>query len=157
MHLGCVCPALQGLVRATVDYPENTLAARSLNGLTSAAYTLPENTVSGRGMGDLIAASLTLPENTIGSTGGRGLGCACSRGMVVSRSGMGSLSDIWSSITGAVSGFSTTEWLLIGGGTIAAMFLLGGGRPSGYKQAVSRVKQQYPTTVGRIRRAVAAY
>jgi hypothetical protein len=152
MHIGCVCPALQGLVKAT--------------------YTLPENIISppaaGTSLGDLIAAHYTLPENTIENVPrGRSMGCGCTAGLGVTRYGMGALgdlSDIWGSITDTVSGFSTTTWIILGGAAVAVV-LLTGGRGSTYKperqraivQAVERVKSQHPSYVGRFARAASAF
>ena len=150
MHLGCVCPSLQGIVRASLDYPENTLAPRSTYGGSKPL-----------GIGDLIAAKFTLPENTIEGQAARSpnLGCACSRGFGVTK-GMGDLSQVWNDLTtGGMSIGSLTipYWALAAGGAAVLFMFVGGGRPSGYKQAISRVRSQYPTTVGRVRRAVSAY
>ena len=149
MHLGCVCPSLQGIVRASLDYPENTLASRSTYG-------------GGKplGIGDLIAAKFTLPENTIEGQAARSpnLGCACSRGFGVTK-GMGDLSQVWNDLTtGSVSlvGIDIPYWAL-GAAGAAAVLLFMSGRPSGYKEAVARVKKSYPTTVGRLRRAAGAF
>ena len=153
MHLGCVCPSLQGIVRASIAYPENTLGARSTYG---GGGDRP------KGIGDLIRAALTLPENTVENAAARSpnLGCACSRGFGVARSGMGDLSQVWNDLTtGGMSIGSLTipYWALAAGGAAVLFMFVGGGRPSGYKEAVARVKKSYPTTVGRIRRAASAF
>ena len=139
----------------------------ALGEFVPAFYAVPQNPVillpTGRsnGLGDFVRANFTTAPLLPGNAG---LGCACGGSCATCSGGRG-LSGISDDISAMFDGTAPmTTYLIYGGGALALLFLLGSlgtrskSNRSGYRaakrQALARLREQYPTRGRAVRRAV---
>lgn len=136
--------------------PFNNSVTRGIGELTPGSYPLPDNPLAP--LSNPLVAELAKPNcpNALRAAvlKMQGLGA-------VDTSSVGSaISSSFSSVTEWAKAQPWTTWALVGGGLVLVVFMSGGGRP-GYRaakrEALRKLKQQYPTRASKARRALEAY
>src|SRR5487761_2036699 len=160
---------------------ENPIVRKGVGDFVRARFTLPPVPA---GIGDLVddRPLYPIPENSV-LAGARAMGLASCRGCrcggcgglgdttATSTSGgvTGTLNDLWTSISNAFSQGDMTTYLLAGSGVLILAYMLLGhqGRSRSeyqsaktaarkkYRQELTRIREEHPTTARRIHRAVA--